>query len=342
MMYLLLHIVVTLAAAIWARYHVSSYTPIEKDRLISAGAALSITTALGLLAAATSVSSLKYGWGVFVALPVMCGFLTALIHGWRHPLSVGDSMLVAMYSLGVLGAVLLIAAFEGIICLVMAAPIAIPGAILGGLMAAGVLKVWRDRRRVGVVGMLAVVVPFGIIEWERISPAESQVFAVTTALDIAAPPEEVWKATIAPSKLRKPPGLPFRVGIAYPQGAWIEGTGVGATRFCNFSTGRLVEPVLEWREPEVLRFTVVKNPEPMVEWNPFTEIHPPHLEGFLVSRQGQFRLAPIPGGTRLEATTWYQHGLYPATYWRWWSDAIIHRIHDEVLGHVKKVAEKQA
>ena len=167
------------------------------------------------------------------------------------------------------------------------------------------------------------------------APAAPPLFAVTTSLDIPAPPEAVWQATIAPSRLERPDSLAFRAGIAYPKGAWIVGSGPGATRYCDFSTGRLVEPVREWREPELLRFAVTQNPEPMEEWTPWAHIHPAHLEGFLVSRQGQFRLNPIPGGTRLEATTWYQHGLYPATYWRWWSDAIIHRVHEVVLGHIR-------
>ena len=47
------------------------------------------------------------------------------------------------------------------------------------------------------------------------------------------------------------------------------------------------------------------------------------------------------GRTLLEGTTWYQHGLWPAEYWRWWSDAIIHRIHLRVLNHVRMLAEHE-
>jgi hypothetical protein len=79
----------------------------------------------------------------------------------------------------------------------------------------------------------------------------------------------------------------------------------------------------------------------MQEWNPFAEIHPRHLDGFLVSRRGEFRLTPLAGGrTRLEGTTWYQHNMWPAWYWRIWSDSIIHRIHGRVLEHIKRSAEE--
>jgi hypothetical protein len=41
----------------------------------------------------------------------------------------------------------------------------------------------------------------------------------------------------------------------------------------------------------------------------------------------------------VEGTSWYPHGLEPGPYWRWWSDAIVHRIHRQVLGHIKHLAE---
>lgn len=31
-----------------------------------------------------------------------------------------------------------------------------------------------------------------------------------------------------------------------------------------------------------------------------------------------------------------------APYWRWWSDAIIHRIHERVLTHLRTLSESQA
>jgi hypothetical protein len=86
---------------------------------------------------------------------------------------------------------------------------------------------------------------------------------------------------------------------------------------------------------------VTQNPSPMREWSPYIDLHPPHLDGFLVSHKGHFLLTPLPDGrTRLEGVTWYVHSLWPASYWRLWSDFIIHRIHLRVLNHVKQAAEQ--
>src|SRR4030095_11494964 len=130
------------------------------------------------------------------------------------------------------------------------------------------------------------------------------------------------------SDLPDPQEWYFRAGLAYPKRARINGRGPGAVRYCEFSTGPFVEPIDVWEEPTLLRFQVTENPPPMEECTPYRKVVPQHVHGYLVSRQGQFRLTALPNNrTLLEGTTWYQHGLLPAEYWRWGSDAIIHRSH---------------
>ena len=43
----------------------------------------------------------------------------------------------------------------------------------------------------------------------------------------------------------------------------------------------------------------------MTEWSPYQNVHPPHLNGFLRARRGEFRLFRIDDHrTRLEGRTW--------------------------------------
>ena len=134
--------------------------------------------------------------------------------------------------------------------------------------------------------------------------------------------------------------LIFRAGIAYPVSGRDLRSRRGRVRRCVFSTGAFVEPISAWDEGPLLKFAVTSNPPPVSEWSPWGNIHPPHLQGFLVSSAGEFKLVPLPGGrTRLEGTTWYRHHMWPAAYWRLWSDFIIHRIHLRVLNHVKVLSE---
>ncbi len=165
---------------------------------------------------------------------------------------------------------------------------------------------------------------------------------VSSYIDIDAPPERVWQHVVAFVELPPPDEWLFRAGLAYPVRATIDGRGPGAIRRCEFSTGAFIEPIEIWDEPRLLKFSVTENPEPMQEWTPYRHVHPRHLDGYFVSKEGQFHLVPLPGGrTRLEGTTWYRHGLWPANYWQLWSDYIIHRIHLRVLNHVKRLAESE-
>jgi len=133
------------------------------------------------------------------------------------------------------------------------------------------------------------------------------------------------------------------LGIAFPIRAEISGQGVGAVRHCVFSTGEFVEPITVWKEPRLLKFDVTSQPKAMEEFSIYSNLHPPHLENYLISKEGQFELTSLPDGkTLLEGTTWYQNRFWPAVYWRFWSDYIIHRIHQRVLDHIKTLSEEQS
>jgi hypothetical protein len=70
-------------------------------------------------------------------------------------------------------------------------------------------------------------------------------------------------------------------------------------------------------------------------------VHPPHLDGSIRSKRGEFRLVALPGGkTRLEGSTWYELSMSPEPYWATLSDLLIHAIHHRVLAHVKHLSEE--
>ena len=175
---------------------------------------------------------------------------------------------------------------------------------------------------------------------ERAVLGEPPVREVLTSVEVDAPPERVWPHVIGFSDLPPPSDWVRLSGIAYPQRARIAGSGVGAVRHCEFSTGAFVEPVTAWEPPTRLAFDVTAQPPPMQEWSPYADVHPAHLDRALRSRRGEFRLIALPGGrTRLEGRTWYSIDMGPSAYWAWWSDLLIHRIHQRVLAHVRGLAE---
>lgn len=281
----------------------------------------------------------QYGWSLFVGLPFTQAFLSILVYSYHEKRSLRQCLTVSLLSLVTAGAALLLVAMEGVICILMAAPLAAPMALIGGAVAYSIQagEYWRSGR--ASLFCVAAVVPALMIV-EHAQPAPLPMFSVTTAVIVDAPPAKVWHNVVSFAELPPPREWLFRAGIAYPIRARIHGSGPGAMRHCEFSTGPFVEPIEVWDEPRLLKFSVTKNPAPMQEWTPYEDLRPAHLDGFLESCAGQFHLTPLPGGrTRLEGTTWYHHHMWPATYWRWWSDYIIHTIHLRVLRHVKHLSE---
>jgi hypothetical protein len=309
---------------------------VPRSSLGSAASSVLITLPVGF--ATTLLGArllLNYGWGMFIALPFAMGFVAALVYSIHQRRSLKSCIGVACLSVGVLGAGLMAFALEGFFCLIMAAPLAFPLSAFGGACAYAVQK--RQLRTETPVILAALLLFAPGVEWmEHIAAVPSSVYIVRTSIDVQAPPERVWKQVVAFSEIPPPTEWMFRAGIAYPIRAEMLGSGVGAERHCVFSTGSFVEPIEIWDAPRRLKFSVTSNPPPMEEWTPYSHIEPPHLHGFLVSEGGQFLLIPLAnGGTHLEGTTWYRHGLWPSGYWRAWSDAIIHRIHLRVLRHIR-------
>lgn len=303
--------------------------------------ALAITvplTVLGVVLGAQVFQS--YGFSLFVGAPFAVGMISVLAFGFSRPQPFGACLAVAMASAGVAGLAILLVALEGFICLLMAAPIALVLVFLGAVVGYAVQsRPWLNDQAMSLTLAMVILLP-SLMAAEWANEPEPTVRAVETEVIIDAPPANVWPHVIAFPPLPEPDDWFFRTGIAYPQRAEIDGTGVGAVRRCVFSTGTFVEPIEVWDPPTRLRFRVTEQPEPMREWSPYP-IHPAHLDHYLYSRQGQFLLEALPDGrTRLVGTTWYSNRMWPADYWNLWSDYIIQRIHGRVLTHIKKLAEE--
>ncbi len=169
---------------------------------------------------------------------------------------------------------------------------------------------------------------------------------VTSNIQIDAEPSAVWRNVIAFPKLAPPKDWLFKLGIAYPIGATVSGTGTGAVRRCQFSTGSFIEPIHVWNEPHLLKFGVESQPPSMHEFSWLKEIHPAHLQGYLTVQGGQFELTPVKANGRVQTcltgSTWYQNNMRPNAYWKLWSNMIIHKIHMRVLKHIQLQAENKA
>lgn len=276
----------------------------------------------------------QYGSSLFLGSPFIGGLTVGYLYN-RQPRARPSTAAAVILALLLTGGVMLLLALEGIICLLLAAPIAltlaVPAAYLGKRLAR------LDRTAPAV--MIAIL-SLPLLGMAEAGAGQRPVRRVTTVVEIQAPPDTVWRSVITFPELPPPRAWPFRLGIAYPTTATIEGIGVGAVRRCTFSTGSFIEPVTTWDAPHRLAFDVTEQPPPMVETSLYPEINAPHLVDGLITHRGEFLLTPLAsGGTRLEGSTWYEIRMFPQLYWGFWSDLIIGEIHLRVLDHIKRISE---
>ncbi|HTN46310.1 MAG TPA: SRPBCC family protein [Flavipsychrobacter sp.] len=313
----------------------NNLTNISKQKILSMAVPCLLGWTFSFLA--TNVFR-DYGFGLFIWLPLVLGATSTLILSYKNSVPRKQLRNNSYLTLLIFCTGLLAFAWEGIICLVMAAPIGFVFTYFGFLVGFHFAKSNLKGQTPTAIILLILSTP-SLMAFEDTLNETDDLRSVVTTIEINATPEKVWKNVISFPQLKEPAEFIFKTGIAYPVNATIKGQGVGAVRHCSFSTGSFVEPITIWDEPRLLKFSVDEQPEPMKEIS-FYDIHPNHLHGYWVSKQGQFKLTALPNGhTLLEGTTWYINKIKPAFYWTLWSDDIVHKIHNRVLEHIKIQAE---
>lgn len=293
----------------------------------------------GLAFLATNVFR-DYAFGLFIWLPTVMGAISTMLFAYKNDTTKRILRNLSYITLGVFCLGLLTFAWEGIICLIMAAPMGLLFTYIGYRIGYMIVK-GKMKGNTPIIMILLVLSVPALMAFEHSGISTDKLRSVTTTIEINANPGIVWKNVIEFPQLREPTELIFKYGIAYPINAQIYGQGVGAVRHCNFSTGSFVEPITVWDEAKLLKFNVDSQPEALKEWSFYDNIHPNHLHGYWISKGGQFKLTQLPNGhTLLEGTTWYINKIEPGFYWTLWSDFIVHKIHKRVLEHIRIHAEQ--
>ena len=281
-----------------------------------------------------------YGLSLFVGGPFIVGLITTSTYNKKGKQSLLSNFAVILFSCIFSGGTILILALEGILCLTMFAPFAILLACIGGFLGYHLVQGSIGQYISLFLGIILLPL-MAISEPETIPPIRE----IETTITIQAPPEIVWKNVIAFEDLPTINEWFFEMGIAYPIRAKIEGSGVGAIRYCEFSTGAFVEPITHWEAPKRLSFDVISQPPTMKEWgllDSADKIYAPHITESVQSHRGEFKLSSTDeNNTILQGSTWYHIELQPYFYWQWYSDFLIHAIHYRVLNHIKHLSEKQ-
>ena len=291
-------------------------------------------TVLGVAVAALLFGS--YGFGVFVVSPFIIGATTGYFANHTHDIGASHTSKLVVSAL-LLGAIaLVVTALEGILCVILAAPLAIGTGLLGGQLGRAIAVRSRRPPRQALSGLALLPLVFTI---EKVLPPAIQ-FDTQSTIHVSAPPAAVWKILVHTDLSEEPVAAPFRLGIAYPVRGAVIGEGIGAMRIGEFSTGRALERVTAWIPNRKLAFIMLNEVAAMHELSPYAHVHAPHVVGYFRTTDTSFELASqAGGGTELIERTSHELRLEPVLYWLPLARWVVQENNARVLGHIKRKAE---
>lgn len=260
----------------------------------------------------------------FLLVPLVMGLITAFF--WKEfALTTTEYFLYSLLN-SVLGLVVAgIFMHEGVICLVIVSPLLLCFIFLGALLGRWLFQYSNNRLNLSLVPLALAFLTFDVF-----SPHHYQ-NAVSDRVVIHAPPAQVWTHLAAvPVISEKPDFWLFQMGLPYPVQSVVSGQGVGASRRCVFSRGRVFEErIVEWQPGKRLTFDITRQPRD------------PEILGHARVRRGQFVLRDNGDGTTtLTGTSWYELYVYPSWYYDLWARSIARQVHVRVMDHIKAVCEQ--
>lgn len=270
--------------------------------------------------------------------PLACSVLASIIADPRGlwPASGHFLMGVVVVTLMIISSALVFG--EGLICIVMAAPLLYASSILGSAIAMTLLRVGKGGRFSSLVVLLPLL---GLpLETQATWPRETG--SVVTVMEINAPPSAVWAHTVAIPAIQPEEHRPsFSHSIAdapRPLDARVEGSGPGAVRHLRWERGvHFRENITVWEQHRRLGWTFAFAPDSI----PTAIEQHIRMDGdYFRLTDGDYVLEPLPGGrTRLTLTTRYWVATPINLYCHWWAQRFFSDFHGAVLEVIRNRAE---
>ena len=278
-----------------------------------------------------------YGWGLFVGTPFFVGVTTAYLANRETLLDLDDTTKLVIWAAALGCVALIMFALEGLVCIVLVAPLGGAMAAIGGVVGRAIAR-RRYHRSKPMLSLALLPLVFAL---EALAPPATTI-DTDQSIVIDAPAGAVWRTLISDEPIGAKPQLVAAAGLAYPIRGRLVGTGVGAERIGEFSTGNAVERVTVWEPRRRLSFRVISQPPMMEEMSPYRRVHAPHVNGYFDTGDTTFRLDRV-SGTRTRLTVRASHLLRidPAIYWAPMAQRAAHMNVQRVLESVKERSERR-
>ncbi len=289
--------------------------PYDRWKFWLPGLLLATGGGLVLLLVATGWGS--WGYGVVIGIPFAIG--CALGYGVKAG-KVALLLLALVVASGLIGGAVTFR-IAGILCGIVLAGTFI-GPILLGQFAGYLLRRNLRSSRFSQRWYLPVVVLFlltgGVSYLEHRLVGRGRVEYVRTTRVLPVDALRAWDSLVFYEEIRHAPPLLARIGLPHPLYTSGEIIGVGDTKTCVYTTGRLVKRITEYRPAEFLEFDVIEQHG--------IEDHSVRLIS------GSFRFESIgPDQTRVILTTVYEPLLTARLAWRPFERQLARSLHEHVL-----------
>jgi len=282
-----------------------------------------------IIVGAVAISALvfrAYGWGLFVLTPFVVGITTGFLVNRQELQSMRatNSLVLLAAALGCFG--LIMFALEGLICLILASPLAAAVALAGGALGRRAARIGKGP--IGPVYCIALLPAMFAVD-ALYPPAITMMTDESLLIDASA--AQVWQAVTSDEPIHEPATVVGRMGLAYPQRSHFSGRGVGAIRTGYFSTGEAREQITDWKEGRLLSFMVISQPPAMEEMSPYRQVHAPHVVGYFETGETQFEIQAVgERQTRLTIRAAHRLRIDPVIYWepiaRWAASSNTRRV----------------
>ena len=306
--------------------------------------------ALGALIGLAYGLSLRYGSRLFpnssvfqvmtlsfmFFLPFAMGFVTIFVVERRRPQPFWVWFLLPWVPVAAA------ALWEGLICIVMFAPIAIGASSLGGATAGAIVRFVRSRRSSEASLVCVMCLPLLLSSFEPRFLLHQELRNVESVIDIAAPPATVWQNIERVPRIRAAElqsSWSHAIGFPDPVEATLSVEGVRGVRHASFEGGVLfIETIDVWEPERRLGFSIRAQTE---------QIPPTTLDehvtvggGFFDVLYGEYRIEPLPsGGTRLHLLNRHRVSTDFNWYAHLWTDAVMSDLQRRILVVVKHRSE---
>ena len=273
-------------------------------------------------------------------LPFAMGFITVFTVERRRPQPIWIWFLLPWLPVAAGEAATAAALWEGVICIVMFAPIALGASSLGGAAAGAIVRFVRSRRSSEASLVCVMCLPLLLSSFEPRFLLHQELRNVESVIDIAAPPATVWQniervPRISSAELSS--SWSQTIGFPDPVEATLSAEGVGGIRHATFAGGVLfIETIDVWEPERRLGFSIRADQIPKTTLDEHVTVG----GKFFDVLYGEYLLEQLPNGqTRLHLLSRHRVSTDFNWYAHLWTDAVMSDLQRRILLVVKNRSE---